>query len=54
MYICVLEKFVKLGVPMMPRLEEIADQQTGNFKKLTEVLQSELRGLFWSQTSVNC
>ena len=37
MYICVLEKFVKLGVPMMPRLEVVADTQTGNFKKLTEV-----------------
>ena len=39
MYICVLEKFVKLGVPMMPRLEEITEReiQAGNFKKLTEV-----------------
>ena len=37
MYVCVLEKFVKLGVPMMPTLEEIAETQSGNFQKLTEV-----------------
>lgn len=37
MYICVLEKFVKLGVPMMPRLENVLDSQSGSFKKLTEV-----------------
>ena len=37
MYICVLEKFVKLGVPMMPRLENIHESQSGNLKKLTEV-----------------
>lgn len=37
MYICVLEKFVKLGVPMMPRLENVHESQSGNLKKLTEV-----------------
>ena len=39
MYICVIEKFVALGVPMMPQLETISDSQPGSIHALTKVLQ---------------
>lgn len=37
MYICVLEKFVNLGVQMMPRLDTMLDQPAGSINALTDV-----------------
>lgn len=37
MYICVLEKFVDVGVQMMPRIDSMVYEPTGGVKALTEV-----------------
>lgn len=37
MYVCVLEKFIKLGVPMIARLDSHTEYGSSSFKKLTEV-----------------
>lgn len=36
MYICVLEKFVTIGVQMMPRIDVQLEQPSGSIKALTE------------------
>ena len=38
MYVCVMEKFIKLGVPMIAQLDSQTDHSGGHFKKLTEVI----------------
>lgn len=49
MYVCVLEKFIKLGVPMIARLDAQTEHSSGAFKKLTEVqtCHSKLISIDW-------
>jgi len=41
MYVCVLEKFIKLGVPMIARLDSHTEYGSSSFKKLTEGFHSQ-------------
>jgi len=41
MYLCVLEKFVELKVPMLPRMDGVVDIEGANLKSLTEGIHSK-------------
>lgn len=41
MYLCILEKFVAVGVEMLPRLDGFVDAEPTNLKMLTEGLHSQ-------------
>jgi hypothetical protein len=40
MYLCVLEKFVALQVPMLPRMDGVVDVESANLKALTDGIHS--------------
>ena len=52
MYASVLERFVELGVPMLPRVESIVESP-GDLKSLTEGVHSREARLFFLCTSFN-
>lgn len=40
-YVCILEKFVSLGVEMLPRMEGFVDVEPTSLKALTEGMHSK-------------